>query len=78
MENPVTDLPDPDSPTRPITSPGRSEKETSSTAFTTPALVRKYVASPSTANVGVGLRPADPDAGRQVSPASPLSVSASD
>jgi hypothetical protein len=39
MENPVIDLPQPDSPTSPSTSPGASAKLTPSTAFTTPAFV---------------------------------------
>ena len=41
---PVTDLPDPDSPTTAITSPGLSRKETSSTAWMMPSSVRKPLA----------------------------------
>src|SRR6186997_1681956 len=43
MEKPVTVLPQPDSPTRPSTSPGLTAKLTPSTAFTTPARVKKWV-----------------------------------
>src|SRR6185503_16322680 len=43
IENPVTVLPQPDSPTRPSTSPGRTSKLTPSTARTTPARVKKWV-----------------------------------
>jgi len=41
IEKPVTLLPEPDSPTRPSTFPASTLKLTSSTAFTTPALVKK-------------------------------------
>ena len=44
IEKPVMLLPEPDSPTRPITSPRFSAKETPSTAFTTPLRVWKCVA----------------------------------
>ena len=37
----VTDFPEPDSPTIPMVSPRFREKETPSTAFTVPNLVRK-------------------------------------
>src|SRR5512134_1653063 len=43
IEKPVTVLPQPDSPTRPSTSPGRTSKLTSSTARATPARVKKWV-----------------------------------
>src|SRR5687767_14175171 len=43
IEKPVTVLPQPDSPTRPSTSPGRTSKLTPSTARTTPARVMKWV-----------------------------------
>src|SRR5689334_5597327 len=52
IENPVTDLPEPDSPTRPSTSPRRTLKETSSTARTTPARVKKWVRRLRTSSVG--------------------------
>ena len=51
-KSPVTLLPEPDSPTRPSTSPRASEKETPSTAFTTPALVKKCVARFATSRSG--------------------------
>src|SRR5918999_4906818 len=43
IENPVTVFPQPDSPTRPSTSPARTSKLTPSTARTTPARVKKWV-----------------------------------
>ncbi len=52
MEKPVTVLPEPDSPTRPSTRPLPTLNETSSTAFTTPARVKKCVCSPRTSSVG--------------------------
>src|SRR4051794_34083946 len=52
IEKPVTDLPEPDSPTRPSTSPRRTLKETSSTARTTPARVKKWVRRLRTSKVG--------------------------
>ena len=55
IENPVTDLPDPDSPTSPSTSPGWSVKDTPSTAFTTPARVMKCVLRSSTSRSGAAL-----------------------
>ena len=51
-ENPVTLLPEPDSPTSPSTSPGASENDTPSTALTTPALVKKWVARFETSRTG--------------------------
>src|SRR5687768_14125541 len=51
IENPVTVLPHPDSPTRPRTSPGRTLKLTPSTARTTPARVKKWVRSSWTSRV---------------------------
>src|SRR4029077_19041483 len=50
MEKPVTVLPQPDSPTRPSTSPGFTEKLTPSTALATPARVKKWVFRSSTTN----------------------------
>ena len=47
MEKPVTDLPDPDSPTRPRISPRRRARSMPSTARTTPARVSNSVHSPS-------------------------------
>src|SRR3546814_8508722 len=52
MENPVTDLPEPDSPTCPRTSPRPTVKLTPSTARATPARVKKCVCKSSTAKVG--------------------------
>src|SRR6185312_921985 len=43
IEKPVTVLPEPDSPTRPRTSPGATSKSTPSTALATPSLVKKCV-----------------------------------
>src|SRR3954447_9270403 len=51
IENPVIDLPEPDSPTRPRISPRPTSKLTPSTAFTTPCLVSKWVSRFSTARV---------------------------
>src|SRR5688500_15690931 len=51
MEKPVTVLPQPDSPTRPSTSPGFTSKLTPSTARTTPARVKKWVFRSSTTRV---------------------------
>ena len=48
MERFVTDFPEPDSPTMPITSPFLREKDTPSTAFTTPSSVKKWVLRPLT------------------------------
>ncbi len=56
MEKPVTVLPEPDSPTRPSTLPRWMEKETSSTAFTTPPRVKKCVRRLRTSSVGVAMR----------------------
>ena len=47
---PVTDLPEPDSPTIASTSPASTWKETPSTACTTPSSVRKETRSPSTSS----------------------------
>ena len=44
IESPVTLLPEPDSPTSPTTSPAATSNDTPSTAFTTPARVKKWVA----------------------------------
>src|SRR5512140_172296 len=46
------DFPDPDSPTRPSTSPRRTLNDTSSTALTTPARTNKWVRKPSTCSSG--------------------------
>ena len=55
IEKPVIDLPEPDSPTRPSTLPALDrERATSSTALTTPALVKKCVRRPSTSSSGAG------------------------
>src|SRR5688572_32131159 len=51
IEKPVTVLPQPDSPTSPSTSPGRTAKLTPSTALTTPARVKKWVFKSSTTRV---------------------------
>src|SRR5688572_16660044 len=51
MEKPVTVLPQPDSPTRPSTSPGFTAKLTPSTALATPARVKKCVFRSSTTKV---------------------------
>jgi hypothetical protein len=56
IEYPVTDLPEPDSPTRPSASPRATLKLTSSTALTTPALVMKWVRRPLDAQHRVGHR----------------------
>src|SRR3954467_14580035 len=48
-DRPVTVLPDPDSPTMPSTSPPPTSNETPSTAFTTPARVKKWTFRSSTA-----------------------------
>ncbi len=48
IENAVTDLPEPDSPTRPSVSPRRSSNETSSTATNGVAPVSNTVVSPCT------------------------------
>ena len=50
----VTDLPDPDSPTMPSTSPGAMEKSMPRTAWTVPAFVRNSTSSPSTCSAGSG------------------------
>ena len=52
IDRPVTDLPEPDSPTRPSTSPAWTTRSTPSTALTMPALVVKWVFSPSTRRTG--------------------------
>ena len=52
MEKPVMDLPQPDSPTMPRISPGLTENETPSTAFTTPPRVKKWVLRLATSSVG--------------------------
>src|SRR5688572_6387577 len=56
IEKPVTVLPQPDSPTRPSTSPGRTLKLTPSTARTTPARVKKWVLRSSTSRT-LALKP---------------------
>ncbi len=53
MENPVTVLPEPDSPTSPSTWPRATANDTSSTAFTTPARVKKCVRRLRTSRVAV-------------------------
>jgi hypothetical protein len=58
MEKPVTVLPEPDSPTRPSTSPRETSKDTPSTDFTTPARVKKWVLSLETERTGVITSPA--------------------
>jgi hypothetical protein len=55
MENPVTVLPEPDSPTSPRTSPEPNEKLTSSTALATPSRVKKWVWRLRTSRVGWGM-----------------------
>jgi hypothetical protein len=52
----VIDLPDPDSPTRPSTSPRASEKLTSSTAFTDARLGEEVRAQPLDLEQGVAHR----------------------
>src|SRR5438552_12884136 len=47
-DRPVTVLPEPDSPTMPSTSPRPTSNETPSTAFTTPARVKKWTLRSST------------------------------
>ena len=54
MEKPVMDLPEPDSPTSPRTSPGFTSNDTPSTALTTPAFVKKCVRRSATVRVGIG------------------------
>ena len=56
MENPVTVFPDPDSPTRPSTSPLPKEKLISSTALATPSRVKKWVRRCRTSRVDSGMR----------------------
>src|SRR5262245_66332550 len=51
IEKPVTVLPQPDSPTRPSTSPAATSKLTPSTARTAPARVKKWVRRFSTSRV---------------------------
>ena len=53
MERPVTLLPEPDSPTRPTTSPAARSKDTPSTAFTVPARVSKCVVRSRTSSSAV-------------------------
>src|SRR5437764_2769993 len=55
MEQAVTDLPDPDSPTRPRTSPPATAALTPSTALMTPARVKKCVRRFSMASTGAGM-----------------------
>ncbi len=55
IEKPVMLLPEPDSPTRPMTSPRFRLKETPSTAFTTPARAWKKVARSATSRSGVSV-----------------------
>src|SRR4051812_10089716 len=55
MESEVTLLPQPDSPTMASVSPGATEKETPSTARTTPSRVKKWVFSPSISSKGEAL-----------------------
>ncbi len=52
MEKPVTDLPEPDSPTSPRMRPRPSENDTSSTAGSTPSRVKKWVRRLRTCSVG--------------------------
>ncbi len=52
IDQPVTVLPEPDSPTRPSTSPRPTVKLTSSTALTMPSRRKKCVLSPQTASTG--------------------------
>src|SRR5262245_58947413 len=55
MEQAVTDLPDPDSPTSPRTSPLATVKLAPSTALMTPARVKKWVRRSLTASTGCGM-----------------------
>src|SRR6516164_6806866 len=55
MESEVTLLPQPDSPTTASVSPGATEKETPSTARTTPSRVKKWVLRPSISSKDAGL-----------------------
>jgi len=55
MESEVTVLPQPDSPTTASVSPGSTEKETPSTARTTPSRVKKWVFRPSISSRGAAL-----------------------
>ena len=48
----VIDLPQPDSPTRPIVSPGRTVNDTLSTTSTSPWASGKRIDSPSTSSSG--------------------------
>ena len=52
IESEVTLLPQPDSPTTASVSPGDTEKETPSTARTTPSRVKKWVLRPSISSRG--------------------------
>ena len=53
IEKPVTDFPDPDSPTSPRIWPRLTLNDTSFTAFTTPARVKKCVWRLRTSRVAV-------------------------
>src|SRR5882757_3678631 len=60
IESPVTVLPEPDSPTMPSTSPRATSNDTPSTAFTTPARVKKWTfrsSTASTADMMLSLQP---------------------
>jgi hypothetical protein len=52
MARPVTDLPDPDSPTRPSTSPRCTSKDTPFTAVTRPSRVENVTARSRTDRMG--------------------------
>ncbi len=52
IDQPVTVLPEPDSPTSPRTSPRATVKLTPSTAFTTPSRTKKWVLRSATASTG--------------------------
>ena len=54
IEKPVTDLPDPDSPTNPSTSPAPTARSTPSTARTSPALLVNQVCWPRTSKQRCG------------------------
>src|SRR5713101_7678463 len=66
IDQPVTVLPDPDSPTRPRTSPRATVKLTPSTALMTPARVKKCVFRFSTARTVCSLPPCGGGLGRGV------------